>query len=117
MNEVMKVLTVIATLFIPLSFIAGVYGMNVDTDSPWNLPELGWTYGYPFALGLMVACAGAMLVYFWRKGWFADSSRTGLDASLREHRHDKTADDHPCSRVEPAVCKSRETGGLDPASQ
>jgi magnesium transporter len=70
MNEVMKVLTVIATLFIPLSFIAGLYGMNFDTSSPWNLPELSWRFGYPFALGLMVACAGAMLVYFWRKGWF-----------------------------------------------
>ena len=44
--------------------------MNFDTSSRWNLPELAWTYGYPYALGLMVLCAGAMLVYFWRKGWF-----------------------------------------------
>jgi magnesium transporter len=70
MNEVMKVLTVIATLFIPLSFIAGLYGMNFDTSSRWNLPELGWTFGYPYALGLMLICAGAMLFYFWKKGWF-----------------------------------------------
>jgi magnesium transporter len=70
MNEVMKVLTVIATLFIPLSFIAGLYGMNFDTNSRWNLPELGWTFGYPYALGLMTICAGVMLAYFWRKGWF-----------------------------------------------
>jgi len=71
MNEVMKVLTVIATLFIPLSFIAGVYGMNFDASrSGWNMPELGWSFGYPYALGLMAAAAGAMLLYFRRKGWF-----------------------------------------------
>lgn len=69
MSEVMKVLTVIATLFIPLSFIAGLYGMNFDPSSPWNMPELGWRYGYPFALGLMAAVAGGLVVYFWRKGW------------------------------------------------
>lgn len=71
MNEVMKVLTVIATLFIPLSFIAGVYGMNFDPQaSGWNMPELGWRLGYPYALGLMLLSAGGMLVYFWKKGWF-----------------------------------------------
>jgi magnesium transporter len=70
MNEVMKVLTIIATLFIPLSFIAGVYGMNFNTEkSPWNLPELNWYFGYPFALGLMVAVAVVLLLYFRRKGW------------------------------------------------
>jgi magnesium transporter len=69
MNEVMKVLTIIATIFIPLGFIAGVYGMNFDRDSPFNMPELGWTFGYPFALGLMAAVAGGLLVYFRRKGW------------------------------------------------
>ncbi len=46
MNEVMKVLTLIATIFIPLTFVAGVYGMNFDTSSPWNMPELRWRYGY-----------------------------------------------------------------------
>lgn len=70
MSEVMKVLTVIATLFIPLTFIAGIYGMNFDAAaSPWNMPELGWRYGYPFALGLMAAVAGGLVVYFWRKRW------------------------------------------------
>ena len=71
MNEVMKVLTIIATVFIPLSFIAGLYGMNFDPGaSAWNMPELGWPLGYAFALGLMGACAGSMLVYFWKRGWF-----------------------------------------------
>jgi magnesium transporter len=70
MNEIMKVLTIIATIFIPLSFIAGVYGMNFDRSvSRWNMPELGWTFGYPVALGLMAGIAVAFLVYFRRKGW------------------------------------------------
>ena len=70
MNEVMKVLTIIATIFIPLSFIAGLYGMNFDPGaSPWNMPELGWRLGYPFALGLMLAVGLGMLTYMWRKGW------------------------------------------------
>ena len=71
MNEVMKVLTVISTLFIPLSFIAGLYGMNFDPGiSKWNMPELGWAFGYPYALGLMATCSGGMLIWFARKGWF-----------------------------------------------
>lgn len=69
MNEIMKVLTIIATIFMPLSFIAGVYGMNFDTDSPWNMPELSWTYGYQFALLVMLMTAGGFLGYFKRKGW------------------------------------------------
>jgi len=71
MNEVMKVLTVIATIFIPITFIAGLYGMNFDTKaSPWNMPELEWVWGYPACLALMAAVAGAMLLYFKRKRWF-----------------------------------------------
>lgn len=69
MNEVMKVLTIIATIFIPLSFIAGVYGMNFDTASPWNLPELGWRYGYPAVLLLMLAVACGLLLWFRHRGW------------------------------------------------
>lgn len=70
LNEVMKLLTIIATIFIPLSFVAGVYGMNFDPAvSPWNMPELGWRYGYPIALGLMMAVALGLLVWFHRKGW------------------------------------------------
>lgn len=70
MNEVMKWLTLIATVFIPLSFIAGVYGMNFDPDvSPWNMPELRWYLGYPFSLGLMIIVAGVMIWTFYRRGW------------------------------------------------
>lgn len=69
MNEVMKVLTMIATIFIPMTFIAGLYGMNFDRASPWNLPELGWTYGYLYALALMATSAGIMVYIFTRKGW------------------------------------------------
>ena len=70
MNETMKLLTIIATIFIPLGFIAGVYGMNFDrAASPFNMPELGWYLGYPLALGLMLAVAAGLLAYFRRKGW------------------------------------------------
>ena len=71
LNEVMKVLTIISTIFIPLSFIAGVYGMNFNTaKSPLNMPELDWFYGYPMSLAIMAAVAGALVLYFRRKGWF-----------------------------------------------
>jgi magnesium transporter len=70
MNEIMKVLTMFAAIFIPLSFIAGLYGMNFDREvSPLNMPELGWYFGYPFALLLMAVVAGGLVVYFRRKGW------------------------------------------------
>lgn len=69
LNEVMKVLTVIATIFMPLGFVASLYGMNFDTGSPWNMPELGWRFGYPLALALMLAIALGLLWYFRRKGW------------------------------------------------
>jgi len=76
MNEVMKVLTIIATIFIPLSFVAGVYGMNFDVDaSPWNMPELKWPLGYPLALSIMAGIAAAMLAFFKRKGWLGAPSR------------------------------------------
>ena len=70
MNEVMRLLTVIATIFIPLSFVVGLYGMNFDTRSPWNMPELSAHYGYPILLLLMLGAGVAMVVYFKRKGWF-----------------------------------------------
>ena len=64
MNQVMKVLTVIATVFIPLTFIAGIYGMNFD-----NMPELHWEYGYFGVLGLMLLVIIIMLFFFKRKYW------------------------------------------------
>jgi len=70
MNEIMKVLTIIATIFIPLSFIAGLYGMNFERAvSPWNMPELGWYFGYPFALGVMALVAIGLLLFFRRRDW------------------------------------------------
>jgi magnesium transporter len=77
LNEVMKMLTIIATIFIPLTFIAGIYGMNFDTEaSPWNMPELEWAYGYPACLLFMATIAGILLAYFRRRGWIG-SRRAG----------------------------------------
>jgi magnesium transporter len=68
MNEIMKVLTIIATIFMPLSFIAGLYGMNFNTEiSPWNMPELNKPFGYPMVLLLMLAVVAALLAFFKRK--------------------------------------------------
>ena len=75
MNEVMKTLTVVSSIFIPLTFIAGIYGMNFNTEaSPWNMPELSWYWGYPFCLGIMTAIAMVMITYFWRRGWLQNTS-------------------------------------------
>ncbi|MBU0713099.1 magnesium/cobalt transporter CorA [bacterium] len=65
MNEVMKVLTIIATIFIPLTFLAGIYGMNFQ-----YMPELAWKFGYPLALTVMGSIGIIMLVFFKRKKWF-----------------------------------------------
>ncbi len=65
MNQVMQVLTVIATIFIPLTFIVGIYGMNFD-----YMPELRWKYGYFFIWGVMILVVLFMLNYFKRKKWF-----------------------------------------------
>ncbi len=86
MNEIMKTLTVIATIFLPLSFIAGVYGMNFNTTmSKWNMPELSWRFGYLFALGLMVLVAIGMLLSFKRRGWLGGSL-------VEEHRQPQEDD-------------------------
>ncbi len=70
MNAVMKVLTIIATIFIPLTFIAGIYGMNFNPEkSPWNMPELNWYWGYPAVCLVMAVVAVIMLIYFRRKKW------------------------------------------------
>lgn len=70
MNDVMKVLTVIATIFIPLTFIAGIYGMNFNPEaSPWNMPELNWYWAYPTCCVVMALIAAVMLMFFRRRGW------------------------------------------------
>ncbi|AKJ94383.1 magnesium transporter [Thioalkalivibrio versutus] len=69
-NDVMRVLTIIATIFIPLTFIVGIYGMNFEhPDSPWSMPELYTYYGYPILLGIMLAVVAVMLYLFRRRGW------------------------------------------------
>jgi magnesium transporter len=83
MNEVMKLLTVISTIFIPLTFVAGVYGMNFDTKkSPLNMPELDWYYGYPLCWAVMLSIAASLIYYFYRKGWFENFS--GIKAGIKE---------------------------------
>lgn len=64
MTQVMKLLTIISTIFIPLTFVVGVYGMNFD-----HMPELRWKYGYPMVMGTMTVIAGLMLLWFRRKRW------------------------------------------------
>ena len=84
MNEVMKVLTIIATIFMPLGFIAGVYGMNFDGGlSPWNMPELRWRYGYPFVLAAMGLTAFGLFWFFRSKGWLGKAER----AAKTPHNH------------------------------
>jgi magnesium transporter len=69
-NEIMRVLTVITSVFIPLTFIVGVYGMNFDNaKSPFNMPELHWRYGYPAVILLMLGIAIGMILFFKRKKW------------------------------------------------
>ena len=87
MNEVIKVLTVISTIFIPLTFIVGVYGMNFDTtSSPWNMPELKWYYGYPLVWATMIFFVVILVVYFRRKGWIGEEHKI-LDPTVHDHHH------------------------------
>jgi len=65
MNEVMKTLTIVASIFIPLTFLAGIYGMNFE-----HMPELGVRWAYPALLAVMAVVTGGMILYFWHKGWF-----------------------------------------------
>jgi magnesium transporter len=70
LNEVVKVLTIISTIFIPLTFIVGIYGMNFDTSaSGWNMPELSWRFGYPVVITIMTVIALGMILYFKKKKW------------------------------------------------
>ena len=88
LNEIMKVLTIIAAVFSPLTFIAGIYGMNFHPDtSPLNMPELRWYWGYPFSLALMAVTAAITLGYFWWRGWIGASlQRKRLTAEAARER-------------------------------
>jgi magnesium transporter len=80
MNEIMKLLTVVSSIFIPLTFVAGIYGMNFNTEkSPYNMPELSWYWGYPLCLGLMGTIALGLVFFFWRRGWLSNSVPTKDD--------------------------------------
>jgi len=77
MNEIMKVLTIISSIFIPLTFIAGIYGMNFSREDPvtgkvlpQNMPELYQEHGYLYTMIVMGLIAVVQVIYFWRKGWF-----------------------------------------------
>ena len=80
MNEIMKVLTIIATIFMPLSFVVGVYGMNFSTDQPGNMPELSMPYAYPVLWVVMLVIAAGMMWYFYRKGWVG-RSKSGVETA------------------------------------
>ncbi len=83
LNEIMRVLTVISTIFIPLNFVASIYGMNFNTTaSGWNMPELNWTYGYPLALLLMSVIAFGQFWFFYNRGWLGSLERATRRASL-----------------------------------
>jgi magnesium transporter len=71
LNEIMKVLTIFSAIMLPLTFIAGVYGMNFD-----NMPELHSRYGYFGALLVMIVIAVVMLIFFWRRGWIGRGPET-----------------------------------------
>jgi len=68
-NEIMRVLTIVSVIFIPLTFLAGVYGMNFNTDQRWNMPELNWPFGYVFFWAVILSTVTGMLLFFKRKKW------------------------------------------------
>ncbi len=79
-NDILRVLTIISTIFIPLSFVAGIYGMNFE-----RMPELRWRYGYPVALGIMALIAIVLLGYFWRKGWLRHADHRRAERGTHQH--------------------------------
>lgn len=94
MNEIMKVLTIISTIFMPLSFVAGVYGMNFHggPQAPWNMPELDWWFGYPLCLALMLAISIGQMFFFYRKGWiFSGGEQTPATFPTLEEMHPPAA--------------------------
>jgi magnesium transporter len=104
MNEVMKSLTLIATIFLPLTFIAGIYGMNFDPDAgPWNMPELRWRYGYIYSLVLMFVVGVGMYAYFKWRGYLA---RDPSHDHEHEHEHEHLKGHVHNSEARPAPKKS-----------
>lgn len=110
LNEIMKVLAIISTIFLPLSFIAGVYGMNFE-----GMPELHLKYGYAFSLGLMGAVAVVMLIYFRSKGWLGENAARRKAMRLIEDR--ARQDDAPAYRPNGAVLPPEPVPANDPAGE
>ena len=69
LNQAMRALAAVSTIFLPLGFVVGLYGMNFDQSSPWNMPELGWRFGYPAVLVLLAAVGWGMYRWFSRRGY------------------------------------------------
>jgi len=80
-NEVVRLLTIISTIFMPLTFIVGIYGMNFE-----HFPELAWPWGYPLVLVMMATIAGGMTLFFRRKGWLGRPSAARITADLPPER-------------------------------
>ena len=68
-NEIIRVLTIVSILFMPLTFLAGIYGMNFNTEHPWNMPELNLPFGYPLFWGVCLLMVGGMLIFFKHRRW------------------------------------------------
>ncbi len=82
-NDVMKVMTIFSAIMLPLSLIAGIYGMNFE-----NMPELKSSNGYYMTLGVMGLVATGLLIYFWRKGWIFESASKSADVILEDDQQD-----------------------------
>lgn len=93
-NEIMRTLTVISTIFMPLSFIAGVYGMNFD----W-MPELRWPWGYPLVMGFMGVTALGFLCFCWRKGWLRSAEPRVPNDPIPAVVNNDRADGHTPNRT------------------
>ena len=83
-NDIMKVLTILSVVMLPITAIAGIYGMNFD-----HMPELHWLHGYAWAIGLMAATAGTLLLWFYRKGWLRTTSSLERHLLRRHSRNDE----------------------------
>ncbi len=78
LNDVMALLTIISTIFIPLGFLTGLYGMNFDSSaSRWNMPELAHPFGYPVLIAAMLLVSAGQLIFFWRRGWLRAGRNAG----------------------------------------
>lgn len=87
-NEIMKVLTLLSTIFMPLTFIVGVYGMNFNPESsPYNMPELNSRYGYPATMGAMAFIAVSMTIYFYSRGWLTEDSSKKIKPQEQQNGH------------------------------